>query len=590
MLAERYRAIQLLGQGISGRTFLCIDLTDTPSSLCVVKQSWQKNHFYLPSQIQALFPSVELNQSVPIPKYLDQFEQTGIFYQVQEYIPGENLAQVLTKKITFDAQEIWQILTSLLPVIQHIHVGGVIHGDIKPENIICRTSLEPNQNSQTLANLVLVDIGSIKISRAITALGSPYTAPEQLQGKLIFASDLYTLGVTCIHLITGIHPFNLFDLIGQQWIWQDYWLSDTIQPSEQWENQQLAKLLNRLIAPDLNPRFSSALEVMTEIQKLRRPKTMIPILKPIEVSRQQWKCSATLRGHHGLFASVNAIAIAPDGDILASASDDKTIRIWDIQTQKQLCICRGHDQFVKSVAFHPHAANILASGSRDGKIHLWDIQTGRIIQTLTSHKHSVNTVLFSPDGEMLASGSADKTVNLWDSQTGKIITSLRGHILGITALAFSSTALDSGNSKLLASASTDSTVQIWNLTTFASIHTLMGHTAAIRSIAFSPNGKLLATGGEDRTIRLWDMLSQQCIRVLSGHPWLVSALKFSADGEMLISGSWDKTVKLWDVNTGNEIGILVGHEDSVNCADITTDKNIIISGSNDNTIKIWKSS
>jgi serine/threonine protein kinase len=595
LLAERYHAIRLLGQGGFARTFLAIDRAQTPTSFCVIKQFWGEVQ-----DIQTLllpgFEGGELGLSSQIPLVRDQFVQDGVLYRVREYISGENLATVLAQKGTFNVKEVWQILSSLLPVIQWLHLCGVIHGDIKPENIICRVSLEPSQRPDILADLVLVDVGVAILPRAIMALesssaiGSPvYAAPEQLRGKPVFASDLYSLGVTCIHLLTGIHPFSLFDFVDHRSIWQNYCLPDAINAQERLKHQQLTQLLDRMIAHDLKERFSCAEEVITEIEKIGGKKRSISMTKgETKLSQKSplWRCYATLVGHHGLFASVNAVTIASDGKLLASASDDKTIRLWEIETGQQKLILQGHSQFVKSIAFHPTAQNILASGSRDRTINLWDIQTGSIIQTLTGHKHIINVVIYSPNGEMLASGSSDKTVILWDSQTGEIITSLQGHLLAVTALGFSPETLNVQSQAIFASASQDSTVKIWNLSTFESVYTLRGHTASVRAIAFSPNGKWLATAGEDRTIRLWDIVSWQCIRILSGHPWVVSALTFSVDGEILISGSWDKTIKLWDVNNGNEIAILLGHTDSVNC--IAIDKNIIASGSNDQTIKLWK--
>jgi WD40 repeat protein len=583
----------------------------------------------LATPIQALFsqefqhPNAS-GQDAQLPRWLHQFQQDGLLYLVQEYIPGKNLAAVLAEKGIFTAAEVWQVLASLLPTIQRWHRFGMIHGDIKPENIICRVPVNPPLTGGNLADLVLVDIGAAAFATERAALqagvtsGSPaYAAPEQLKGATVFASDLYSLGVTGIHLLTGIHPFNLFDFGTHQWAWRNYWLADAANSQERLDHQQLADLLDRLIDPDLQQRLGSAAAAIAQIQN-RYPwqrkvpgsgsthpgqSSSSPGVPPGQGKSPAWECMSTLVGHAGLFAGVNAIAIAPDGNLLASASDDKTIRLWDMQTgQESFRLC-SH-QFVKSVAFHPHAQTILASGSRarvgdrlpsgiaslqeNCTIQLWDLETRRVIHALTQHPHTVNAVLFSPDGKLLASGSADKTVKLWRTETGELITSLKGHTLAVTALAFNPGSLDGESQPILASASIDATVRLWHLNTFAPIHTLTGHTDAVRAVAFSATGNWLATAGEDRTIRLWDKTSWQCIRTLSGHPWVVSALVFSADGKTLISGSWDKTIKLWQVSTGNEIASLVGHTDAVSCIAIAPHNRMIASGSYDKTIKLWR--
>lgn len=322
LLAKRYRAIRLLGQGGSGRTFLAIDQAQTLPTLCAVKQSWRgATHFFPPHQVQALFQQQlqqleKLGHYPQLPRCLDQFEQDGVLYLVQEYIPGENLATVLVQKGTFNANEVWQILESLLPVIQWIHACGVIHRDIKPENIICRVPLAPSKSREILEDLVLVDIGAAKLLTEMAAvqpgiaIGSPaYAAPEQLKGKPVFASDLYSLGVTCIHLLTGIHPFSLFDLADHHWAWRNYWLPDAANTQERQEHRQLAQLLDRLIEPALNQRFISAEEAITEIQKLRGKKRFTVCRSQGEAKRTRWeppswKCYATLVGHCGLFANV----------------------------------------------------------------------------------------------------------------------------------------------------------------------------------------------------------------------------------------------------------------------------------------------
>lgn len=602
-LANRYQAVQVLGQGVASRTLLAVDQGQS-LTLCVIKQFWWDTPGYQgfdstqERSRQAFQRLKKLEPSTQLPQYLEQFEQDGRLYLVQQYIPGEDLALLLDQKGTFNPQEIWQVLENLLLTLQQMHRCGVIHGDIKPENIICRAPKAFYSKQETLSDLVLVDVGiaiSIEMQAVLSkaAIGSPaYAAPEQLKGKPTFASDLYSLGVTCIHLLTGIHPFSLFDSVNHRWAWQHSCLLEAANVQEQWTQQQLAQLLDRLIEPNLNQRIASAEQALTEIQKVRGQPKSTPVVQPAR--SPTWQCYATLVGHQGLFANVNAIAISPNNQLLASASDDKTVRLWDIPTGTAQFILPGHTHFVTTVAFHPQNHNLLVSGGRDRIIRLWNLATRSVIQTLVGHDQTVNAVFFSPDGALLASGSSDKQVKLWNWATGEVVASLNGHNLAVTALAFSPNGSNLEHQPLLASAGADAIAHLWDLKTLKRVQTFTGHTASIRAVVFSPNGQWLATAGDDRSIWLWNLASPQHNRVLSGHSWPISALAFSNNGEILISGSWDKTVKLWQVSTGKEIEILLGHTDSVSDVAIACEgaafashQSLIVSASHDRTIKLW---
>ena len=548
-LHDRYWAIRLLGQGGLSRTFLATD----SDRLSVIKQ-------YRSADIvsEDLLDRLKtLGNYPPLPALLEAFAEAEYFYLVQAYIAGENLATRLAAQGRLQAAEVWQILETVLPILQIAHALQIIHGDIKPENII-----------GVAGGLTLVDWGALS-----QPSGSPeYAAPEQIGGEAIAASDLYSLGVTCIYLLTGIHPFDLFDSSANAWVWQNYWVDS----GDRNDTQALTQLLDRLIAPDLRQRFSTAEAAIAVLPPKRRK----PILLPVALASPSWECYATLVGHQGVFPSVNSVAIAPDQTVLASGSDDKTIRVWSAETGKEQAVLQGHTQFVKAVAFHPHNSAILASGSSDRTVKIWDWQQNQPIQTLTGHTNHVNAIAFSPDGTKIA--SADKAVKLWDLQTGDCKTTLKGHSLAVYAIAFSP------DGTQLASASADKTARVWDVATQREVQKLEGHTWAVRAIAYSPDGRWLATGSEDRTIRLWDTSTWDCVRVFSGHPWAIAALAFFPDSKTLVSGSWDKTVKFWQVSTGVELTAIAGHTDSINSVAIAIEGTFLATGSKDKTVKLWR--
>ncbi|MCY7320964.1 MAG: serine/threonine protein kinase [Phormidesmis sp. CAN_BIN36] len=575
-----YWAIALLKQNRLSRTLLAIDHA-TPPAECVIQQSWDTR-----SKTQAKLPLQALSRLAQIPALLECFEQDGVCYLVQEYIRGDSLAKTIATQGQFSPAEVWQVL-ELLPVLQQIHAQDVIHGDIKPENIICS-----GDRADGSPRLVLVDFGAAILStdRSHRASGSPeYAAPEQIQGEAVFASDLYSLGVVCIHLLTGIPPFQLFDSAANGWIWRNYWLNSGAAIGRD-PADRLAQILDRLIAPNLSQRFESASAAIAQIERLWGRKMLIPIVTPPAI----WRDIHTFSGHEGLSASVTAVAIAPNRQHIASGSEDKTLRLWDLATGKGVGVLQGHTQFVQSIAFHPHQS-VLVSAGRDRLIKLWDWTAQREICSIAAHSQPINSVTFSPDGQWLASGSADKTVKVW-SKNGELISTFAAHRLAVNAVAFAPLA------PLIASASADATIRIWHLETAKLVYVLKGHVQAVRAIAFSPDGQLLASGGEDRTIRLWDVASGECVRVLPGHSWSVSALVFESN-HTLISGSWDKTVKVWQVETGEAIAQLVGHTDSVTSVAIPSRQDesassnplnneptqrFLISGSRDRTVKQWQ--
>ena len=207
------------------------------------------------------------------------------------------------------------------------------------------------------------------------------------------------------------------------------------------------------------------------------------------------------QGTHGRCMSV---AFSPDGKTLASGSVDRTIKLWDVATGKELAtLTRSTLPRVYSVAFSPDGKT-LASGSWDNTIKLWDVATGKEQATLKGHNGDVCSVAFSPDGKTLASGSWDDD----DQAVGRGDGQGTGHPQGAHVSMWTSVAF-SPDGKTLASGSGDETIKLWDVETGKEQATVKGHTERVCSVAFSPNGKTLASGSLDKTIKLWDIRSTQ---------------------------------------------------------------------------------
>ncbi len=279
--------------------------------------------------------------------------------------------------------------------------------------------------------------------------------------------------------------------------------------------------------------------------------------------------------------SIFSLAISPDGQILASGSDDGTIKIWRLNQGEQLRTLTGHSATVYSLIISPDGQK-LVSGSGDKTIKIWQLSTGQHIRTLTVHSGTIYSLVMSRDGQTLVSSSGDKTIKIYEFNTGKVLHTITGHSDFVRCLAISP------DGKTLVSGSDDKTIKIWQLSTGKEIRTLTNHSGWIYSLAISADGQTLVSGSSDKTINIWHLSTGQKIGSITGYSSTVWYLGISPDGQTLVSGSGDKTIKIWQLSTRQELCTLSGHSGNIYALAISPDGQTLVSGSSDNTVKVWR--
>lgn len=281
----------------------------------------------------------------------------------------------------------------------------------------------------------------------------------------------------------------------------------------------------------------------------------------------------------GHTSDVWGVDFSPDGKYLATGSDDKTARLWDVATGETIRTFTGHTKEVGDVAFSPDGKYLL-TGSTDGTARLWNITSGQTVQVFSGHTATIDSVAFSPDGKYVATaGGDDLTARIWDVATGQTLHTLTGHSYRVIRVAFSP------DGKYVLTGSVDWTARLWDVATGREVH-VFEHPNVVGSIAFSPDGKFIATGSEDNITRLWDVSTGEMVREFLGHKGFVQGVRFSPDGKYLLTGSGDRTARLWDISTGQTIRVFGGHADDVQTVTFSPGGRFIATASNDGIARV----
>lgn len=498
------------------------------------------------------------------------FEENNSAYIVMEYLQGHTLLALMAARggVLSEAEALYYTVR-VGEALETVHNGGLLHRDVKPENILVTEE----------GRVVLLDFGTARrylnqeIVMGQTTLTPGYAAIEQYDPRVVEAqcTDVYGLAATLYHLLTGVVPFDAMRrLEGAQ-----------LTPMERFDNK-------------ITPEIAACIEKGLELEPGQRPQTVRAFveeltfiakqqgtLQGVQFSILQATTAVELKQVHkfeGHSRPVTSLTMAADGRYLVSGSEDGMIRLWDLPRSKP----HGHLKAgtgIQALSVSPEG-DVLASAGQESWIRIWDFATGTEQGCLSEHQSPVRALSFSSTG-LLASGSNDATVNIWNAEW-QITHRLIGHQGPVGAVAFSP------DGRYIATGSDDSTVRIWESATGRELAVLDGHKRPVTALSFSPNGLLLASGSNDKSVCLWVFFEKREIRRFRGHGAIVWSVAFSPDGRFLATVSGDKTVRVWDVGSAREVARGTGHTNWVRAVLFSPDGSKICTASGDKTIRIWE--
>lgn len=598
-----YRIVRVIGHGGFGAVYE-VEVTQRPAIHVTLKESFDLDAVRAFAKEFAILRSLQHDN---LPRYLETFEADQHGYLVMEFVPGQNLddllrqkqGPVLEKLVVQYADQLCDVLTYL-----HSQTPPLLHRDIKPSNV----RLTPE------GLIKLVDFGLLKQGTDTTRHTHPragtlaYAPIEQWIGGTDQRSDIYGLGATIYHLLTGQSPTPAGVRNGAEPdpLPLPISLNPRISPyiaavvlkamSVQREDRyaDIATFHQALLMATQRSRRTGVLPPpSTEAQPTptaplapapQPPSPPSPPIAPMPAHRPRTIRVNLQVSWSAHYDSINSLAWCPTGQCLASASDDGRIRLWAINAQDlpdtTNAITIGGAGRVFSLAWSPDG-KLIASGGKDEIVRLWNGNDGSWAGTWSGHVGQVNSLAWHPAGRMLLSASWDRTIRIWQVTDGTQLQVLTSHMQAVNCVAW-------GPGERIVSGSSDTTLRLWLGERGTVLTVLRGHTRSINCVAWSPDDLYIASGSGDNTVRLWKGADGIAHSILYGHTDSIFSVAWSPDNQLLASASADRTIRIWRVTDSFLLATLEGHTGQVSTLSWSPDGRLLASAGADRTIRLWR--
>jgi serine/threonine protein kinase len=619
-----YRLIQLLEKSETAEIYLGEHTAfATLVALKILQVSLpQQNIPAFSREAQTLLGLIHPN----IVRMLDFGVQDGTPFLAMEYVARGSLPQNYAPGTRLNPASVLSLVKQTANALHYAHDQNIIHGNVKPENILLGTDDEALLSDFGIASISHVR-NTPHVPQPIPTTRSPYMAPEQLTGRPQPASDQYALAVIAYEYLEGSHPFQ-----SNSSVLNDQQLQVSSTPPLQEISSEVATVLKIALESDPTRRFNSiqafarALEVacntmiavaiipdttqkeaitnqLQEVDYAQPLPDPYPFQTkqnvPVKRTRRVFLAGATIGGVliiggvTVLFASgklhtpfTKTTPQKTPNTSIATRPTATPTEITPTTTPTPLIgtlitTYAGQNNDVTGVCWSPTpTSRIVASCSQDGISAVWNATTGATTQTFPQ-SGPLSTLVWSPDGQYIASGGDDSTVKVWDATNGTLISTCTGHTQPIRGLAWAP------DSQRVVSASQDHSAIVWNATTGSQLITFKGHSDYVWVAAWAPDGNSIATGSWDSTVQIWNPTTGVLILRYTA-PQAVRALDWSPDSSSIASGGNDNSVQVWQAASGNVLTTYRGHSDHIETVQWSPDGQSIASASKDTTVQIWQ--